>query len=168
MPVSYRLHEHLLDTRTCRADGASTRAFGEVSSSAAVNNYRSGMPQAPVCCVVIKTASDSGWLHVLSELGPIATALAALAALTVGILTVRQRRAADARAEWWKRAEWALDQVLSTPADESKAAVGLAMLNNLADSRLAKTEELMALEAAWSVWLFALPTEAVTEEGSRG
>lgn len=114
-------------------------------------------------------AATSGpeWLHVLSELGPIATALAALAALTVGIMTVRQRRTADARAEWWKRAEWALDQVLSTPADESRAAVGMAMLNHLADSKLAKTEEIAALEAAWSVWLFALPTEAVEEGNNR-
>jgi hypothetical protein len=103
--------------------------------------------------------ADEGLLHTLSLLGPIATGLVALVALTVGLFTVRQRREADRRDQWWKRAQWALDLVLEPSEDEGKATVGFAMLERLADSDLARKEELLILEAAWQVWLFPSPED---------
>ncbi len=107
--------------------------------------------------------ADSSLLHTLSQLGPVATGVAALVALAVGLVTVRQRREADRRDQWWKRAQWALDLVLSPSESEPRAAVGFAVLERLAMSDLARREELLVLEAAWQVWLFPVPEDQVRE-----
>lgn len=60
-----------------------------------------------------------------------------------------QKTAADSRAEWWKRAQWALERALSS--DEDTKALGLATLEVLARSELAKKEELELFDIAWEV-----------------
>ena len=61
--------------------------------------------------------------------------------------TLRQRAIADDRAEWWKRTQWALDSALDR--DEDTKALGLAALEVLARSELARNEELELLDIAW-------------------
>jgi hypothetical protein len=61
--------------------------------------------------------------------------------------TLRQKAVADDRAEWWKRTQWALDRALDE--DEDGKALGLAALDVLARSELARNEELELLDIAW-------------------
>lgn len=75
-------------------------------------------------------------------------AVAAATALVVGTLTILQKMLSDARAEWWRRAQWALDLALGE--DEAQAKVGFAVLDRLYDSTLAKAEEIALLTTVWS------------------
>lgn len=61
--------------------------------------------------------------------------------------TLRQKAVADDRAEWWKRTQWALDRALDEEGDSK--ALGLAALDVLARSELARDEELELLDIAW-------------------
>lgn len=61
--------------------------------------------------------------------------------------TLRQKAVADDRAEWWKRTQWALDRALGEDGDSK--ALGLAALDVLARSELARNEELELLDIAW-------------------
>lgn len=61
--------------------------------------------------------------------------------------TLRQKAVADDRAEWWKRTQWALDRALNEYGDSK--ALGLAALDVLARSELARNEELELLDIAW-------------------
>ena len=83
--------------------------------------------------------SDEPWYVVVATLGPLVAAIGAIGALIVGILTVRQRTAADSRAQWWARVQWAVD--LSFSPDESKRAIGLDALVLLASSPLAGPDD---------------------------
>lgn len=58
-----------------------------------------------------------------------------------------ERRRADDRAEWWKRAQWALDAVLS--GDRNREALGFRMLDRLTESGSAGKEDLELLDPAW-------------------
>jgi len=79
-------------------------------------------------------------------MGPLATALAALIALIVGIITVRQRITADRHDHWWKRAQWALDLTLHPDVD--KQLVGYRALGWLATSKLASRKDLDFIDVA--------------------
>lgn len=54
-----------------------------------------------------------------------------------------QKREADARSEWWRRTQWALDAAAHPDTFE----VGIAMLNVQAESALAGDEELAVIES---------------------
>ncbi|MFI7588343.1 hypothetical protein ACIB24_14840 [Spongisporangium articulatum] len=84
-----------------------------------------------------------------SILGPLAVLTAAIIALLGVGATVRQKSKTDRREQWWKRAEWSLDQIFHT--DEARQRVGFAVLLVLADSRLATSEEFALLDAAADV-----------------
>ena len=77
--------------------------------------------------------------------------MAVLVAAAVGAFmawqTLRQKAIADDRAEWWKRTQWALDNALDQ--DEDTRALGLAALEVLAGSELARNEEIELLDIAW-------------------
>ena len=60
---------------------------------------------------------------------------------------LRQKTEADSRAEWWRRTQWALDRALDE--DEGTKALGLATLDVLARSELAREEELELFDIAW-------------------
>ncbi|WP_315094328.1 hypothetical protein [uncultured Cellulomonas sp.] len=83
--------------------------------------------------------TDEAWYEVVATLGPLAAALGAIGALIVGILTVRQRTAADARSQWWARVQWAVD--LSFSPDEGRRTVGFDALALLASSPLATPDD---------------------------
>ncbi|GAA1355897.1 hypothetical protein GCM10009636_24220 [Arthrobacter koreensis] len=72
------------------------------------------------------------WIPVLGPLGILATAL-------VAYFAYRQKLEADRRAQWWVRAQWALEASLS--ADPRRSLAGLAVLNDLKSSSLATRED---------------------------
>lgn len=79
------------------------------------------------------------------ELGPVMTALTALVALNVGVITVNEKRVADARAAWWERAHWALQE--STSENVRARMAGQLALAHLAQSDLVTDDDLQLLGA---------------------
>jgi hypothetical protein len=124
-------------------------------------------PPGPLEVVVHSGPAD--WWVILAGLGPLAVLIAALLAFYINWRTLaqrtsadktaldqkraadeqalRQKTEADSRAEWRRRAQWALDRSLDD--DDGTKALGLATLNVLAGSELARTEELELFDAAW-------------------
>jgi hypothetical protein len=87
-----------------------------------------------------------GWWEVLGALSPLATLLAAAIAGSIAWQALKQRSLADRRAEWWGRAQWALNAALS--ADPALKETGLGILGILATSSLATDEEIEILGVA--------------------
>ncbi|MCU1517524.1 MAG: hypothetical protein JWQ75_2245 [Pseudarthrobacter sp.] len=122
---------------------------------------------APVDVIIHSGPAD--WWVILAGLGPLAVLTAALLAFYINWRTLKQRTAADktaleqkreadaqalrqkteadSRAEWWRRTQWALDRALDE--DEGTKALGLATLDVLARSDLARAEELELFDIAW-------------------
>lgn len=73
--------------------------------------------------------------------------IAAVIAGLIALAALRQRRRADNQSEWWRRAQWGLDA--SFDQRPERRAMGLAVLEVLAGSGLATSEELRIIEAAW-------------------
>lgn len=118
---------------------------------------------------VIVHTGPADWWVILAGLGPLAVLIAALLAFYINWRTLKQRTAADktaleqkreadalalrqkteadSREEWWRRTQWALDRALD--ADEGTKALGLATLDVLARSELAREEELELFDIAW-------------------
>lgn len=88
---------------------------------------------------------DPATLDNISKLGPIATGLAAVVALIVGIIAVTQKSRADRRDQWWKRAQWAIEQTFKD--NEEQQALGFRVLQVLGESKLAAPEEIQILES---------------------
>jgi hypothetical protein len=106
----------------------------------------------------LAVSNPAEWWQIVAALGPLAVLAGAVLAAFIGWRTLRQKAVADAlaltqrtraddRAEWWKRAQWALDKALD--AEEDAKALGLASLAVLARSDLAREEELELLDIAW-------------------
>ena len=109
------------------------------------------------------TRDEWNWTQiggVVSDFGPAATFAAAGVAAVVGLSTLRQRSAADARDQWWKRAQWAIDK--SGDRDESAAAIGHAVMRELEKSALAGIDEKKILRAATSIRLDVLEGQGDT------
>ena len=105
-------------------------------------------------------------LDTISKLGPIATALAAVVALTIGVIALLQKSRADRRDQWWKRAQWAIEQTF-TDNDEQKA-LGFRVLQVLADSKLAAPEELRVLESLTTRGIEALAPRIQDDDDEEG
>lgn len=88
---------------------------------------------------------SAGRAPTLGELGPVATAVTALVALNVGVVTVQQKRIADARAAWWSRAQWALER--SMGENVRGRMIGQLAVAHLAKSDLATDDDLALLLA---------------------
>jgi hypothetical protein len=92
------------------------------------------------------SGQDVGWWEILGALTPLATLLAAAIAGTIAWQALKQRSLADRRAEWWGRAQWALNAALSE--DPALKETGLGILGILATSSLATDEEIEILSVA--------------------
>ncbi len=102
----------------------------------------------PVPVEVFLHSSPAEWWQIVAALAPVAVLVAAAVGAFMAWQTLRQRAIADDRAEWWKRTQWALDNALDQ--DEDTRALGLAALEVLAGSELARNEELELLDIAWN------------------
>jgi hypothetical protein len=102
---------------------------------------------------VLRTAADAvapdpHWWEIVAALAPVGTLAAAVVAAIVGLRTLRQRSYSDRRAEFWRRAEWALEASVSQ--DAQLAVMGTMVLASLAKSDLiASDEELELLDSVW-------------------
>lgn len=101
----------------------------------------------------------------LVDLGPLAVFTAAAVAAFVGwrnllhqqktlkasarsdARNLSQKRQADARSEWWKRTQWALEA--SSSDNTTMYAYGAGLLDLLAESDLAGPEDKALLDAVW-------------------
>ena len=95
--------------------------------------------------VVVRSDAPDGW-DVLASLGPLAILLAALIAAFIGWRSMQTQAEANRRAQWWERAEWALDASMASDLD--RRVVGLGVLALLAESNLAGKEEARILQVA--------------------
>lgn len=124
---------------------------------------------SPTPLDVVVHSGPADWWVILAGLGPLAVLIAALLAFYINWRTLKQRTAADktaldqkreadaqallqkteadSRSEWWRRTQWALDRALDQ--DEGTKALGLATLEVLARSELARNEELELFDIAW-------------------
>jgi len=100
-------------------------------------------------------------LDTIGQLGPIAVGLSAMVALIVGLVAVIQKSRADRRDQWWKRAQWAIEQTFT--GDEEQQALGFRVLQVLGDSKLAADEELLLLES-----LTTREIEPLAPDGEQG
>ena len=101
----------------------------------------------PVPVEVFLHSSPAEWWQIVAALAPVAVLVAAAVGAFMAWQTLRQKAIADDRAEWWKRTQWALDNALDQ--DEDTRALGLAALEVLAGSELARNEEIELLDIAW-------------------
>jgi hypothetical protein len=101
----------------------------------------------PAPVEVLLHSSPAEWWQIVAALAPVAVLIAAAVGAFMAWQTLRQKAVADDRAEWWKRTKWALDRALDE--DEDIKALGLAALDVLARSELARNEELELLDIAW-------------------
>ncbi|MHA7271370.1 hypothetical protein [Arthrobacter sp. HLT1-20] len=108
---------------------------------------------------------DPAWWVAWAAFGSYATLLAAVVAFLIGWLSLRQqknalatqvaantssleqKREADARSEWWRRTQWALEA--ATSENPTMYSYGAGMLDLLAKSDLAGTEDKALLDAVW-------------------
>ncbi|MFT4468564.1 hypothetical protein ACMX2H_01515 [Arthrobacter sulfonylureivorans] len=95
--------------------------------------------------VVVRNDAPDGW-EVLASLGPLAILLAAVIAAFIGWRSIQTQAEASRRAQWWERAEWALDASMSSSLD--RRVIGLGVLTLLAESTLAGEEEARILQVA--------------------
>ena len=114
----------------------------------------SPVPQITESCHPECSVSAAPWWEILGALGPLAVLLAAVLTFVVGWKTLEQRRKADQRSEWWTRAQWAIEA--SWSEDPRRQETGLGVLDLLAQSDLAGTEETAIISIAWARPLTAL------------
>ncbi|MCC9174725.1 hypothetical protein [Arthrobacter sp. zg-Y179] len=102
----------------------------------------------------LPAASATSWWEIVAALGPLAVLLAGALTFFIGWKTLEQRRKADQRSEWWTRAQWAIEASLSD--DPRRQETGLGVLDLLAQSDLAGTEEAAIISIAWARPLTAI------------
>ena len=100
-------------------------------------------------------------------LQPAATLTASLLVLLSAGLTVRQRHRADAKDQWWKRTQWAIDLALAAD-DQLLREVGLLVADEQARSRLADAEDGQLLDVVASRLVPDIPRLGETHSEERG
>jgi hypothetical protein len=90
---------------------------------------------------VVIHAEPGEWWQVLPALTPLAALLALVFALIFALclLTAAPAAGSGRRAEWWSRAEWAMDLALDDKPERRKA--GLALLEQLSTDRFVGKED---------------------------
>lgn len=91
------------------------------------------VPQSPLAAV-------PEWVQLGSAAAPLAILVGALIAGVIAWRSLIQRTKADRQDQWWKRAQWAMDTAIDQ--DPRRQLVGLAALDQLAESELIGAEEI--------------------------
>lgn len=105
-------------------------------------------------------APGTNWFAVLAP--PTAILIAAALAFVLGSRTLNQKKDADARSEWWRRVQWALD-ASAVPEDDVRYDYGVRMLRVLATSELAGAEEKKLFDAVWQDSGTGMDAEAINQ-----
>lgn len=87
------------------------------------------------------------FLTVLAALGPLIALFAAFLVYRSARKTLKQRQRADDRAEWWRRAQWALESAASK--DEKLNAAGTKMIPLMNTSDLLDEADRDLLDTIW-------------------
>ncbi|MEO6529445.1 MAG: hypothetical protein ABI563_05780 [Specibacter sp.] len=90
---------------------------------------------------------EPGWWVPWTAWGSYAGLVVAAVAFIVGLRTLKQKREADAKSEWWRRAQWALEATSSE--DTIMYSYGTEMLALLTKSKLTDVEDRGLLDAVW-------------------
>lgn len=106
-------------------------------------------------------ADKTDLLNILPALAPFAVLGAALLAFGLGLITIIQKKKADARSEWWRRTQWALDATISE--DPRMYGYGAAMLRLLAKSKLADKHDKPVIDALWQGTSTAMSDESIEQ-----
>lgn len=77
---------------------------------------------------------------------PMVTLGIGLVAAIIAVATLRQKTRSDARSEWWRRTQWAVDAWLSE--EPERRAQGQLMFGVLTESKLAGVDEAKFLNAS--------------------
>lgn len=85
--------------------------------------------------VFVRTAPAADW-QVWAAFAPL---LAAIIAALIAAVALWQKHRSDNRAEWWRRAQWALDASMSE--QPTRAEMGQQAINILGQSKLARPED---------------------------
>lgn len=93
--------------------------------------------------VIVQAAPMADW-QVWAAFAPL---IAAVIAAGIAAAALWQKHRADNRAEWWRRAQWALDASVDA-TNREKQDIGLAVLELLSTSDLAGPEEAQILGEA--------------------
>lgn len=91
---------------------------------------------SPTPIEVFVHTGPAEWWQVLAAVGPLAVILGAVVAGVIGWRILKQKAEADNRAGWWKRTQWALDNVYS--GDKKCGTIGLKVLKVLGESELGR------------------------------
>ena len=89
--------------------------------------------------MIVHSSQAADW-HVWAAFAPL---MAAVIAGLIAAAALLQKRRADNRAEWWRRAQWALDSSISPI--KTQAEMGQKAIELLGQSHLATDEELAML-----------------------
>jgi hypothetical protein len=116
------------------------------------------LPASPVD-VFVHNAPAADW-QVWAAFAPV---IAAIIAAVIAYFTLRQRRRADNRAEWWRRTQWALDASMSD--QPKRAEMGQQAINLLGRSKLATPEDGVLLKIGTEDPLEAANTARLAEVG---
>lgn len=90
--------------------------------------------------------SASFW-DVIAALAPWAAFLAAAFLAVIAWKNLKHQRASDARSEWWRRTQWALESSVS--GDPKMERLGAEVLKSLAASELTNPEDKKLLDSVW-------------------
>lgn len=91
---------------------------------------------------ILLTATPStlpSWLQFVVALSPLVT----VGVVITAFLAYRQKKRADDRADWWARADKAIDMMLSK--DNTTVNAGMVLVGKLSESRTARRQEHEAL-----------------------
>jgi hypothetical protein len=116
----------------------------ERADTASVDPTRYPAPPIPIAPYREPWSKEQVWLLAMSY-QQIAALVLAMVTIFIGFATLMQKLYADRRDQWWKRAQWAVDNV-SAPDDLTRA-LGLTVLISLYDSPLATNDERNMIES---------------------
>lgn len=108
-----------------------------------------------------------GWfLADLAPIAPFSTALVALVASVLAYFTLRQRRLADNKTQWWARVEFATRLAVAEDDDSRERTAGELLLNHLqTDTKAATDADTVLLSSLAEVLTEDIGVDETTPEG---
>lgn len=102
------------------------------------------------------------WFAWAKPIAPFSTAIVATAAGLIALVSYRQRRLADDRAEWWRRAQYALDLIM-VDSEQLGRKPGMKLLDHLVEDSKVTSRDAAMLKNA----VKAIADEVVAQEAKK-